>query len=101
MIFPIVLHEAAHHEFMAALEWYEQKQVGLGNAFMLCVEKRLQQIASHPTFYSRKQHIKFREVRIERFPYTIVYDYQPRKKQIVVLAIYHSKRNPRKKYRKA
>lgn len=97
----LTLHPAAQEEFLTAFEWYENQQKGLGIDFMNCVEKRLNQIIENPTFYSKKQHTKFREVRIERFPFIIVYDYKVRKAEIFILAIYHAKRNPLKKYRRS
>jgi hypothetical protein len=38
MSYPLKLHEKAHHEYIAAYEWYELKQTGLGNRFMESVE---------------------------------------------------------------
>ena len=67
---------------------------------MKSVEKRLQQIGEHPEYYSKKQNTNFREVKVESFPYMIVYEFFKRKQLIHIAAIYHSKRNPKKKYRK-
>jgi plasmid stabilization system protein ParE len=100
MGYPYRLHEQAHKEYIAAYAWYEEKQKGLGSRFMTSVEKRLQQISNHPEFYSKKQNTDFREVKVENFPYMIVYEFFKRKQLIYVAAIYHSKRNPNRKYRK-
>lgn len=99
MPYPFRLHAQAHEEYIEAYEWYELKQPGLGNRFMNCVEKRLQQISEHPEYYG-KRHSHFREAKVENFPYMIVYEFFRRKQQIHIAAIYHSKRNPKKKYRR-
>lgn len=99
MAYPLELHEEAHEEYIEAYAWYEKKQKGLGDRFMNSVEKRLRQISEHPEYYSRKQNSNYREVKVESFPYMTVYEFFLRKKLIHIAAIYHSKRNPKRKYR--
>ena len=93
------LHEQAHEEYINAYEWYEIKQKGLGVRFMNCVEKRLHQISEHPEYYSRIQG-RYRAVKIENFPYIIIYEFFKRKQFIHVAAIYHTSRNPKTKFRR-
>jgi plasmid stabilization system protein ParE len=93
------LNQQAHDEYIAAFEWYELKQDGLGERFMDCVEKRLKQIVAHPEYYSKRQG-NYREAKVENFPYMIVYEFFKTKQLLHIAAIYHSKRNPKKKYRK-
>ena len=66
---------------------------------MDCVEKKLHQIVEHPEYYSKRQG-NYREAKVENFPYMIVYEFFKSKKLLHIAAIYHGKRNPRKKYRK-
>ncbi len=99
MSYPYKLHEFAHREYIATYEWYELRKEGLGDSFMQAVEKKLKLISKHPEYYSRKKS-NFREAKVTGFPYVIVYEFLTRKKQIHIAAIYHSKRNPRRKYRR-
>ena len=99
MGYPYRLHELAHEEYIESYEWYELRQKGLGDRFMNAVEKRLHQISEHPEYYS-KRHSNFREAKVPNFPYMIVFEFLKRKKQIHIAAIYHSKRNPKRKYRR-
>ena len=94
------LHEQAYEEYIEAYEWYEQKQKGLGDRFMNSVEKKLQQINEHPEYFGKRQNSNFREAKVENFPYMIVYEFFNRKQLIHIAAIYHSKRNPKRKYRR-
>jgi len=75
------------------------RQDGLGGRFMSNVESKLKQISEYPLHYP-VNHGKFREAKVNDFPYTIVYEVLKRKQLIHVSAIYHSKRNPKGKYRR-
>jgi plasmid stabilization system protein ParE len=66
---------------------------------MNSVEKRLQQISEHPEYFGRRKHNRFREAKVEHFPYMIVYEFFKQKGIIHIAAIYHSSRRPRGKYR--
>jgi hypothetical protein len=60
---------------------------------------RIQQITDAPESYHYCK-APYREVATEIFPYVIVYKINKRKKMIYISAIYHTKRNPKYKYRK-
>lgn len=93
------IHELAHEEYINAYEWYEIKQIGLGDRFMKSVEMRLTQISEHPEYFSKKQS-NYRIAKVENFPYYIVYEFFKRKHLIHIAAIYHGKRNPKRRFRK-
>ena len=99
MGFTYRFNELAHKEYIEAFEWYELSQPGLGDRFMNCVEKKLSQISDHPEYYSKKDG-NFRETKVENFPYIIAFEFFKRKELIHIAAIYHSRRNPKRKYRK-
>lgn len=99
MSYTFLLNEKAHDEFIEAVEWYELRQTGLGFRFMESVEKRLHQISEHPEYFGKKKG-NFREAKVESFPYKIVYEFFNRNQLIHIAAIYHSKRNPKRKYRR-
>jgi len=94
-----ILNKYAHEEYIAAYEWYELRQLGLGNRFMNAVEKKLLQIAEYPEHYG-KTYLNFRQTKVKHFPYMIVYEIFARKQLVHIAAIYHQKRNQKKKYRR-
>lgn len=94
-----LLNEKAHDEFIEAIEWYELRQKGLGARFMECVERRVHQISVNPEYYGKKKG-NYREAKVESFPYKIVYEFFKSKQLIHIAAIYHGKRNPKRKYRR-
>ena len=99
MAYPLRLNEKAQDEFSDAYFLYSMIRTNLADKFMLCVEKRLLQISEYPERYAKK-HGNYRQVKVANFPYYIVYEFFKRKQFIHIAAIYHGKRNPKKKYRR-
>lgn len=99
MSYEIVLHPVAEKEYHEAYLWYEEQVKGLGDRFEKAVESRLNQIITKPHMYPKKRGV-FREIKIETFPYVIVYKIYARKRMVFISAVYHASRNPRRKYRR-
>lgn len=99
MPYPIILHEQAHLEYIDSYEWYELQQPGLGDRFKTNVEKCLAEISEHPEYFNRRNG-NYRVTKVKGFPYVIVFEFFKRKQVIHISAIYHGKRNPRKRYRR-
>ena len=92
MTFSIVFRREAQTEFDEAFDWYEQKQLGLGVDFLNQVTEALTRVQAMPESYE----IVFQGVRrtvVQKFPYSIFY--QIEMSQITVLAVFHSKRDPK------
>ena len=68
---PIVFHRAARREFDEAMEWYEQRQPGLGLDLADEVERVLSQIQQRPTGGSPYKDTDYRMRLTRRFPYVI------------------------------
>jgi plasmid stabilization system protein ParE len=86
MSLAITFHNAASTEFLEASSWYESKRSGLAIEFTAEIDrcvKPLQFIVVHKDI---------RRVIANRFPYGIYYRVEERR--IVVLAVFHSSRNP-------
>lgn len=99
MSYRIVLHQEAEKEYEASYVWYELRQEGLGERFITLVKKKLAEVAERPESYPKKKG-QYREIPVDVFPYTIVYVVDKKRKIVLVSAIYHSSRDPLKKYRK-
>ncbi len=98
MAYQYQLHEQAHNEYLDAYEWYELKQKGLGYRFMAAVGNKINKIAEHPEYYSKIRK-DFRQAKVDDFPFTIVYEFFPRRRLIHIAAIHHSSRHPKSKFR--
>ncbi len=91
MSLPVVLRRKARDEFDAAIDWYEQQEAGLGYEFAECVRAVLERISATPELYA-KVHQEVRKALVRKFPYSVYYRLRP--DRIVVLAVFHNKRNP-------
>jgi len=91
MSLPVVLRPAARAEFDNAVDWYEQQIPGLGMEFVACVQEVLTRISATPERYARVFQ-DIRRVVVRRFPSTVYYKVEPQ--QVVVLAVFHSRRDP-------
>ena len=94
------LHLLTKQDYDEAYEWYEDKQKGLGERFLKAVRKKIEEIVLHAEAYSSKSNKRFREARVDFFPYLIVYKINKRKKEIYISSIHHAKKHPDKKYKK-
>ena len=92
MSLPLIITPAAEADLAEARAWYESKRDGLGDEFLLCIEAGLDHIRRVPAAAS-EVYPGVRRVVVRRFPYGILYRVDP--DQIAVIAIYHSKRDPR------
>ncbi len=91
MSLPVVLIKEAQVEFDEAFDWYESKRAGLGIDFVARVEAVFDRISINPQMHGTV----FKDIRkavVRRFPYCVFY--RPETAQIVVLAVFHSKRDP-------
>ena len=94
------LHEKIQKDFNESFAWYESKKAGLGYEFMDLVENKILQIVDNPERYGSKGNSRFREAHLRRFPFVIVFRIYKKKNEIFISAIHHTKKSPRKKYRK-
>ena len=92
MSLPIHLEKAALDDADEAVEWHENQRVGLGAEFLDDLDEQLERIQDNPELYA----ILYRKVRaspFQRFSYVIYYRIQT--DRISVIAIQHSRRDPR------
>ncbi|MDP2863480.1 MAG: type II toxin-antitoxin system RelE/ParE family toxin [Desulfobacterales bacterium] len=87
----IVFDPDAKADFLAAVQYYESCQSGLGRRFKLIVQSALQKVAETP-FQYRLIHIPFRRYLLPKFPYAIIFSIEP--DQIRIIAVAHTKRKP-------
>ena len=99
MSYSIILHPEAVAEITDAYSWYEERSKGLGNMFIDAINKRLTDIAQHPERYPKRK-APFREALVELFPYVIIYEFVKKEQAVFVSYVFHTKRNPRLKYKK-
>jgi len=91
MSLPIVFRMEAQSEFDLAFDWYENKQPGLGVDFLNHVAEVLKRVELMPES-SVQVFEDIRRAVVHRFPYSVFYRIE--ESQIVVIAVFHTKRDP-------
>jgi plasmid stabilization system protein ParE len=92
MSLPVVLRFEARLEFDEAFDWYERKRPGLGRDSTVCIEQTCDRVAQNPEL-GAKVFRNMRRAAVRRFPYSVYYTVEV--DQIVVIAVFHGKRDPR------
>ena len=83
--------EAAGAEYRATVDYYGEKNSGLGGEFADEIARTLARIVAFPDAWQKLSR-RTRRCRTERFPYGVVY--QKRGDLILVVAVMHLKRDP-------
>lgn len=89
----LVLRPEAENDIAEAARWYEEQRSGLSLEFRSALDQTLFAIESNPDLYTQV----YRDVRralLRRFPYGVFY--VRRAEEVIVAAILHTSRNPRR-----
>jgi toxin ParE1/3/4 len=88
----VILHPQAEADIVEARSWYEQRRPGLGREFLDSVQTVLVALGERPAQYP-VVHRNVRRALVRRFPYGVFY--VPSENDILVIACFHAKRDPR------
>jgi plasmid stabilization system protein ParE len=89
----VEFRRAATDDIEDAVDWYEGQKSGLGLEFLHEVHAALQRLLERPELYS-PLHRDVRHCATRRFPFNIYF--RLRAETIVVVAVFHARRDPRK-----
>ncbi len=92
MKYELIIRPEAESELLDAVKWYEEKVKGLGADFLLNVEPAIESILRIPDAYT-PIYKNTRRALVRRFPFGVHYIID--KEKIVILAIFHARRNPK------
>jgi toxin ParE1/3/4 len=84
-------HAAARRELLDSVRYYESQQPGLGGRFLETVTDTMHRIQAHPSRYPLISE-SWRQCRIPRFPFGIIYRIKDRR--IEIIAVMHLHRKP-------
>ena len=93
MTLDVRLRPEAEQDLTEAAIWYEEQLPGLGNQFLDEVLAAFSSVADAPLMYP-VVHRNTRRVLIHRFPFGVFYRVESN--AIVVLAVMHGSRHPRR-----
>lgn len=92
--YKITFATLAETEIIAAYNFYEDKQKGLGERFLTAIQTSINSIKLNPFIYQRK-HKHFREGLLKKFPYFLVYEIIG--DSVVIVSVFHTSKNPKSK----
>ncbi|MDN5844387.1 MAG: type II toxin-antitoxin system RelE/ParE family toxin [Alcaligenaceae bacterium] len=92
MSLPVLFRAAALIDINEAYHWYEEKQKGLGAAFMAELGDAEALIGDNPELF-RKVHGEVRRAILHKFPYGVFYVARP--ESVSVVAVMRHARNPK------
>ena len=90
-LFSIQFTSLAKEEYIAAFQYYESKQIGLGKQLELELDLMITQLSKNPLLYQQK-YKTYREALLKKFPYFLVYEII--EKQVIIYSFFHTSRNP-------
>jgi plasmid stabilization system protein ParE len=94
-VYQVVLTPFAIQDISETAFWYRDKKESLGKAFTQKIRESINIIKNNPKAFP----IRYDEIRtalVETFPFMIPYLINDEENQILVLAVYHTSRNPLK-----
>ena len=91
MSIPVSFNRAARAEFLEAAAWYAVQQPELGVEFVAEIERCVALAAEDPKRHAEVRN-GVRRVVAERFPYSVYFRVSALR--LVVLAVFHSRRDP-------
>jgi len=86
-----IFHPEAESEFVAAQDFYDGREFGLGEEFLDEVRRTVDRIIKHPDSWPRYTR-RTRRCLCNRFPYSVIYRHT--NDEITIYAVAHQKRKP-------
>ena len=95
MNFKLSFRNKAKLDIETAYRWYEDRRKGLGELFLLQLDRSLKVILEHPKGFERV-HEEFRQYPVDRSPYVIIYRLLG--KQLIIMRVFHTRQHPGKRF---
>jgi plasmid stabilization system protein ParE len=97
MTYRIHFRQRARRDVAQAYEWYEERREQLGELLLFELHRSLDYILQFPNGFPRVSG-PYRQARVEGFPYVVVYRLDG--PTVVVMRVFHTSRDPKKKFKK-
>jgi len=92
--FAVLIEPKAIDDMQKAINYYDEKQVGLGLKFERCIHDRLKLLEMNPFF-----QIRYKDVHclpLKKFPFMVHFTIDEIRKLVIVRAVFHTSLNPQK-----
>ncbi len=94
MKFKVEYNPEFFNDIAQVIEWYNDKQAGLGDKFFNQIKKQTAKLSSSSMHFA----VKYDDIRcfcIEKFPYMVHYRVNKQTKTVQVEALFHTSRDPK------
>lgn len=95
MAYSIEIAEAAEDDIREAFIWYEDQKDDLGSLFEDHTNQAIDSIQSNP-LKTQIRHNNTRVFFLEKIPYGIHFQANEKEKSILIVAVFHTSRDPKK-----
>ena len=89
----LIIRPEAEAELAEAFDWYEHRVPGLGADFLMALDTAVDSILSNPLQHPAL-HRSIRRALLRRFPYQVLFLVE--EDAIIVIAVFHGARDPRR-----
>ncbi len=93
-----IISSRAQKEISVSWQWYEDRQQGLGDRFFNAVLDRIRAIEQNPERYPTR-YKSYKETTLEDFPFLIIYRVNKKRNIIRIVSVFHTSKNPKRKYK--
>jgi len=91
-MYKLIITDDADYDIEDAMDWYENKQKGLGKKFLLSIKTCLELIIKNPLAFAIIYR-QIRKVNTKKFPYSLYFKINQKNNSLVVFAVIHNSRS--------
>jgi hypothetical protein len=94
MKFAVEYNPEFFNDLVDAVEWYNDRQIGLGTRFFNKVKNQTAKLSTSALLFAVRYN-DVRCMRVEKFPYLVHYRANKQTSTVKVEALFHTSRNPK------
>ena len=94
MIFQIYIEPEVLTDIQESIDWYEQRQTGLGDRFYEELNQFIDTLKLSPWYQVRYENVRC--LPLKNFPYMIHFTLNEPDNIVVIRGVFHTKQNPKK-----
>lgn len=92
MAYKIKIEPEAHEDIQQGIDWYNEKQLGLGRKFHKEVKDSINRLKENPFFQVSYKNVHC--LPLKNYPYMLHFTINKKDKIVVVRAVFNTSRNP-------
>ena len=94
MPYEIILERRAKADIQQAIDYYDSQQTGLGEKFLIAIDKHFSSIGRNPFFQIRYSNVRC--LPVQKFPFLIHFILDEKEKSAYIISVFHTSQHPYK-----